>query len=61
MTVWGRAIRPGVASHFRSTPNNGHCQTAPACLKGAMSDQSINGAELKRLTQRRYRACGSLK
>ncbi len=23
------------ASHFRSTPNNGHCQAAPACLKGA--------------------------
>ena len=24
------------ASHFRSTPINGHCQTASPCLKGAM-------------------------
>jgi hypothetical protein len=26
------------ASHFRSTPNNGHCQTAPACLKDANNE-----------------------
>src|SRR5437667_8882344 len=24
-----------LADHFRSSPNNGHRQTAPACLKGA--------------------------
>jgi hypothetical protein len=26
------------ASHFQSTPNNGHRETAPACLKRATSD-----------------------
>jgi hypothetical protein len=26
-------------SYFRFTPNNGHCHTGPACLKGAMNRQ----------------------
>src|SRR5665647_1081632 len=39
-------------SDFRCYPNNGHAATASAGPFCAMSDQSINGAELKRLTQK---------
>src|SRR5260370_12849805 len=51
--LWAFATVWPVAGHFRSSPNNGHHQTVPACLKratsGSPSIHSITESALGRM------------
>ena len=52
MSAWDDSDLGLRLSYVGSSLNSGPAATASACPFRAMSDQSINGAELKRLTQK---------